>query len=97
MGSLGPPFVVTYLLSIAQSEGPCMIPIACLYSPSCREPSFSETEELLFALPSPLIYYPLNERKPRACASPTGLPGVGYSWSTASLGLAAAAGAASGR
>src|SRR5215208_2666735 len=62
-----------------------------------REGAFSKTEELLFALPSPLIYYPLNERKPRACASPAGLPGVDSSWSTASLRLAAAAGAAAGR
>src|SRR5215211_2731854 len=69
----------------------------CPYSPSFREQSFSETEELLFVLPSPLIYYPLNERKPRACTSPASLPGVDSSWSTASLRLAAAASAAAGR
>jgi hypothetical protein len=68
-----------------------------LYSPNCREQSFSETEELLFVLPSPLIYYPLNERKPWACTSPASLPGVDSSWSTASLRLAAAASAAAGR
>jgi hypothetical protein len=34
-------------------------------SPECVEGKFSETEELLFALPSPLIYYPLNEQPMR--------------------------------
>src|SRR5918998_4607456 len=65
--------------------------------PGFRYKLFSETEELLFVLPSPLIYYPLNERKPWARTSPAGLPGVDPSWSTASLRLAAAAGAPSGR
>ena len=37
----------------------------CPYSLSFREQSFSETEELLFVLPSPLIYYPLNEQPMR--------------------------------
>jgi hypothetical protein len=35
------------------------------YSPECVEGRFSETEELLFTLPSPLIYYPLNEQPMR--------------------------------
>src|SRR5215217_6064401 len=69
----------------------------CPYSPSFREQSFSETEELLFVLPSTLIYYPVNERKPWACTSPASLPGVDSSWSTASLRLAAAASAPAGR
>jgi hypothetical protein len=34
-------------------------------SPERVEGKFSETEELLFALPSPLIYYPLNEQPMR--------------------------------
>src|SRR5918998_6122083 len=65
--------------------------------PGFRYKLFSETEELLFVLPSPRIYYPLDERKPRARTSPAGLPGVDSSWSTASLHLAAAAGPAAGR
>jgi hypothetical protein len=35
------------------------------YAPECVEGKFSETEELLFALPSLLIYYPLNEQPMR--------------------------------
>ena len=41
------------------------VPSVRFYSPKCLERKFSETEELLFALPSPLIYYPLNEQPMR--------------------------------
>ena len=36
-----------------------------LFTELPRRLVFSETEELLFALPSPLIYYPLNEQPMR--------------------------------